>query len=52
MVTGGLRGTLPENLPPAERIKQVERRIKQATPKWELEGPDPRGLVRDEPSDE
>jgi DNA-damage-inducible protein D len=30
-------GTLPENLPPAEHIKQVEKRIKQAAPKLELD---------------
>jgi len=32
-------GTLPENLPPAEHIKQVERRIKQTPPKLALDGP-------------
>jgi DNA-damage-inducible protein D len=37
-------GTLPENLPPAEHIKQVQKRVKQATPKLELEGPDAAGL--------
>jgi len=42
-------GTLPENLPPAEHIKQVEKRIKQATPRLELEGPDAQGLIRDDP---
>ena len=41
-------GTLPENLPPAEHIKQVEKRIKQATPKLELDGPDAQGLVANE----
>ena len=41
-------GTLPENLPPAEHIKQVEKRIKQATPKLKLDGPDARGLVGEE----
>ncbi|MGA2032606.1 MAG: DNA damage-inducible protein D [Thermoguttaceae bacterium] len=41
-------GTLPENLPPAEHIKQVEKRIKQATPKLELDGPDAKGLVGEE----
>lgn len=30
-------GTLPENLPPAEHIKQVERRIKHAAPKLALD---------------
>jgi DNA-damage-inducible protein D len=32
-------GTLPENLPPAEPIKEVEKRIKESTPKMELDGP-------------
>ena len=41
-------GTLPENLPPAEHIKQVEMRVKQATPKLELDGPDAKGLVGEE----
>jgi DNA-damage-inducible protein D len=38
-------GTMPENLPPAEHIKQVEKRIKHATPKLELDGPDAQGLT-------
>ena len=38
-------GTLPENLPPAEHIKQVEKRIKLAVPKLELEGPEAQGLI-------
>jgi len=38
-------GTLPENLPPAEHIKQVEKRIKHATPRLELDGPDAHGLI-------
>jgi DNA-damage-inducible protein D len=38
-------GTLPENLPPAEHIKQVEKRIKQVTPKLKLEGPAAKGLI-------
>jgi DNA-damage-inducible protein D len=33
-------GTLPENLPPAEPIQRVEKRLKQATPKLQLDGPD------------
>jgi len=41
-------GTLPENLPPAEHIKQVEKRIKQVTPKLQLDGPDAQGLVSEE----
>lgn len=38
-------GTLPENLPPAEHIKQVEKRVKKATPKLELDGPAAQGLI-------
>jgi DNA-damage-inducible protein D len=38
-------GTLPENLPPAEHIKQVEKRIKQAVPRLELEGSEAQGLI-------
>jgi DNA-damage-inducible protein D len=37
-------GTLPENLPPVEHIKQVEKRIKQAKPKLKLEGRAAKGL--------
>jgi DNA-damage-inducible protein D len=42
-------GELPENLPPAEHIKQVEKRIKQATPRLELEGPEAQGLIGEDP---
>lgn len=38
-------GTLPENIPPAEPIHEVEKRIKAATPKLELEEKDAKGLV-------
>jgi DNA-damage-inducible protein D len=38
-------GTMPENIPPAEDIKQVEKRLKQSTPKLQLEGPDAKGLT-------
>ena len=38
-------GTLPEQLPPAEHIKQVEKRIKSVAPKLELEEKDAKGLV-------
>ena len=38
-------GTLPENLPPAEHIKQVAKRAKKATPKLELDGLDAKGLA-------
>ena len=41
-------GTLPENLPPGEHINQVEKRLKESTPKLELDGPDAKGLVGDE----
>jgi DNA-damage-inducible protein D len=39
-------GTMPESLPPAEHIKQVEKRLKGSTPKLELDGPDAKGLAR------
>jgi DNA-damage-inducible protein D len=42
-------GTLPENLPPAEHIKQVEKRIKQTSPKLRLEGPEAKGLSGEDP---
>lgn len=38
-------GTLPEQLPPAEHIKQVAKRVKSAAPKLELEGKDAKGLI-------
>jgi DNA-damage-inducible protein D len=38
-------GTLPEKLPPAEHIKQVEKRVKSAAPKLELEEKDAKGLI-------
>ena len=38
-------GTPPEKLPPAEHIKQVEKRVKSAPPKLELEEKDAKGLV-------
>ncbi|MCI0696403.1 DNA damage-inducible protein D, partial [candidate division KSB1 bacterium] len=37
-------GAMPENLPPAEHIKQVEKRLKGAAPKLELEEKDAKGL--------
>lgn len=40
-------GTLPENLPPAEHIKHVEKRIKHAPPKLALDGPEAKGLAND-----
>jgi len=37
-------GTLPENIPPAEHIKKVEKRLKTAKPKWTLDERDAHGL--------
>jgi len=41
-------GTMPENLPPGEHIKQVQKRLKESTPKLELDGPEAKGLIGDE----
>jgi DNA-damage-inducible protein D len=41
-------GTMPENLPAAEDIKQVEKRLKESTPHLELDGPDANGLSSQE----
>ena len=38
-------GTMPEIIPPAEDIRQVAKRLKQSTPKLQLEGPDAKGLA-------
>jgi len=38
-------GTMPEKLPPAEDIKQVEKRLKDSPPHLELDGPDAQGLT-------
>jgi len=38
-------GTLPENIPPAEHIKQVEKRVKGAKPKLKLDERDAGGLL-------
>jgi DNA-damage-inducible protein D len=38
-------GTPPESIPPAEHIKEVEKRIKTATPKLELDERDAGGLL-------
>lgn len=38
-------GALPEDIPPAEHIKEVEKRIKTATPKLALDGRDATGLL-------
>ncbi len=40
-------GTLPEQIKPAEHIKQVEKRIKRTTPKLELKNNDASGLLGD-----
>ncbi|MDP2806281.1 MAG: DNA damage-inducible protein D [Gallionellaceae bacterium] len=38
-------GTLPEKIPPAEHIKEVEKRIKNTVPKMELDEKDAGGLL-------
>ena len=38
-------GTMPENIPPAEHINAVEKRIKATPPMLELEEKDAKGLV-------
>lgn len=38
-------GTLPENIPPAEHIKLVQKRIKAVTPKLALDARDASGLL-------
>jgi DNA-damage-inducible protein D len=38
-------GTLPENIPPAEHIKQVKKRIATTPPKLKLEDKDAKGLA-------
>ena len=40
-------GLLPEHIPPAEHIKEVEKRIKTATPKLTLDGREAGGLLGD-----
>ncbi|KAA5595398.1 DNA damage-inducible protein D [Blastochloris sulfoviridis] len=40
-------GTLPEQIPPDEHIKQVEKRVKAATPKLALDDKDAAGLLGD-----
>jgi len=36
---------MPESLPPAEDIKQVEERLKVSPPPLQLDGPDAQGLT-------
>ena len=38
-------GTMPEKLPLAEDIKQVEKRLKDSPPHLELDGADAKGLT-------
>ncbi len=38
-------GTLPEDLPPAEHVKQVARRVAASRPKLQLEDNDAKGLA-------
>jgi DNA-damage-inducible protein D len=38
-------GTLPENIPPAEHIKEVEKRLKAVPPKLTLDDKDAKGLL-------
>ena len=40
-------GTPPENIAPAEHIKEVEKRLKTARPKLELDDRDASGLLGD-----
>jgi hypothetical protein len=40
-------GTLPEQIPPAEHIKEVEKRLKNVTPKLELDEREAGGLLGD-----
>ena len=40
-------GTPPEDIPPAEHIKEVEKRMKSATPKLELHEREAGGLLGD-----
>lgn len=42
---GRIGGTLPEDIPPAEHIKLVEKRVKGATPKLSLDERDASGLL-------
>lgn len=45
-------GTLPENIPPAEHIKEVEKRVKKAKPKLKLDKKDAGGLRGKKTKDE
>jgi DNA-damage-inducible protein D len=39
---------MPENIPPVEHIKQVEKRLKSSPPKLKLEDKDAKGLAGEE----
>jgi len=41
-------GTMPENIPPAEHIKQVKKRIKSVKPKLQLDDQTAKGLIADQ----
>jgi len=43
-VIAKIGGTLPENIPPAEYIKNVKNRLKKAKPVLELDDKDAAGL--------
>lgn len=45
-------GTMPENILPAEHIKDVERRLKEATPIIEIDGPEAKGLGGEDKKEE
>lgn len=45
-------GTLPENIPPAEHIKKVQRRLASTPPKLQLDDKDAKGLAGEEPAAE
>jgi DNA-damage-inducible protein D len=45
-------GTLPENIPPAEPIKEVEKRLNRAVPKLIIDGPAAKGLKGDDDTPE
>lgn len=38
-------GSLPEDIPPAEHIRNVAKRVKDSLPKLALDGPDATGLL-------
>lgn len=41
-------GVMPEQLPPAEHIEKVKKRLKSETPKLELDEKDAKGLIADQ----